>query len=100
MKEHRVEFPEGFESYAWEVEVKGWLQGVVAIIDGRRYPLTFYDPTRLSQDVKDEVSRGVAFFEPNLIVVRSVTREQIESSVAEIVASGRYKALTPRRPGS
>jgi hypothetical protein len=52
MTEHRVEFPEGFEGYAWEHEAKGWLQGAVAIIDGRRYALTFYDPTRLSQDIE------------------------------------------------
>jgi hypothetical protein len=95
MTEHRVEFPEGFEGYAWEVEAKGWFQGAVAIIDGRRYLLTFYDPTRLSQDIKEELSQGAGFFEPNLIVVRSVTRAQIESSVAAIVATGRHNALTP-----
>jgi hypothetical protein len=95
MTEHRLEFPEGFEDYAWEVEAKGWLHGAVAIIDGRRYLLTFYDPIRLSQDIEDELSRGAAFFEPNLIVVRSVTRAELESSVAAIVATGRHNALTP-----
>jgi hypothetical protein len=93
MTECRVEFPEGFEDCAWEVEAKGWLQGVVAIIDGRRYALTFYDPTRLSQDIEEELRRGVEFFEPNLVVVRSITRAQIESSVAAIVATGRHQAF-------
>lgn len=93
-----IEFPPGFDDYEWEVESKGWLQGVVATIDGRRYPLTFYERTRLSQDVEEELARGPGFFEPNLIVVRSVTREHIESSVAAIVATGRHKALVPEPP--
>jgi len=88
-----LEFPPAFEDYEWEVEAKGWLQGVVAVVDGRRYPLTFYDRTRLSQDIEEELSHGPGFFEPNVIVVRSVTRGHIESSVAAIVATGRHKLL-------
>lgn len=93
-----IEFPSGFDDYEWEVEAKGWLQGVVATIDGRRYPLTFYDPTRLSQDIEEELARGTGFFEPNVFVVRSVDREHIESAVAAVVATGRHKALAPEAP--
>ena len=100
MSSIHLEFPPGFEDYEWEVEAKGWLQGVVAVVDGRRYPLTFYDQTRLSQDVEEEIKRGPGFFEPNVIVVRSVTREHIESSVAEIVTSGRHKSLAPEDPST
>lgn len=98
MSNIRLEFPPGFEDYEWEVESKGWLQGVVAVVDGRRYPLTFYDQTRLSQDIEEELMRGPGFFEPNVIVVRSVTRGHIESSVAAIVATGRHKALALADP--
>lgn len=93
MSEQRVEFPEDFEDYAWEVEAKGWLQGVVVVIDGRRYPLTIYDLTRLAQDVEEEVGSGETFFERNLVVVSSVTREHIEAAVAALVSSGRHLGM-------
>jgi hypothetical protein len=95
MGELKLELPQYFDEYAWEVESKGWLQGVIATIDGRRYLLTFYDPTRLSQDIEEQLVREQCFFEPNLIVVRSVTREYIEASVAAIVATGGQAALAP-----
>lgn len=88
-----LEFPPGFDEYEWEVESKGWFQGVVAVIDGRRYELTFYERTRLLQDIEEELARGPEFFEANMIVVRSLTRAQMEAAVASIVAAGRHKAL-------
>ena len=94
--EQRVEFPGDFEDYAWEVKSKGWFQGAVAVIDGRRYRMMFYDPGRLSQDAERELLRGVAFFfEPNLVVVSSVTREHMEAAVLAIVASGQHTDLKP-----
>lgn len=88
-----LEFPPGFEDYAWEVESKGWLRGVVAVIDGRRYTLTVYDPVRLAQDVEEELKLGAVFLEPNLVVVASVTREHIAAAVREIVRGGRVGEL-------
>jgi hypothetical protein len=90
-----LQFPPGFEDYEWEVEAKGWLPGVVAVIDERRYTLTVYDPARLAQDVDDVLKEGRPFFEPNLVVVASVTRESIASAIQEIVQTGRLVDLRP-----
>lgn len=90
-----LEFPTGFEDYDWEVEAKGWLPGIVAVIQGHRYTLTVYDPARLIQDVEDALKGGRVFFERNLVVVASVTRESIASAVQEIVQTGRVGDLRP-----
>ncbi|RKG67550.1 hypothetical protein D7V80_15735 [Corallococcus sp. CA054B] len=90
-----LEFPPGFEDSAWEVEAKGWLPGVVAVIQERRYTLTVYDPVRLTQDVGDALKGGSVFLERNLVVVASVTRERIASALQEIVQTGRVGGLRP-----
>lgn len=95
MSEISLQFPAGFEDYAWEVEAKGWLTGVVAVIEERRYTLTVYDPVRLAQDLDEELKDSKAFFEPNLVVVTSVTRERIAAAVQEIVRTGRLVGLRP-----
>ncbi|NNC15894.1 hypothetical protein HRD49_06725 [Corallococcus exiguus] len=90
-----LEFPPGFEDSDWEVEAKGWLPGVVAVIQGRRYTLTVYDPARLTQDVDEALNGGRVFLERNLVVVASVTRERIASGIQEIVQTGRVGDLRP-----
>lgn len=90
-----LDFPPDFENYGWEVEAKGWLPGVVAVVQGRRYTLTVYDPVRLSQDVDDALKSGGAFLERNLMVVPSVTRDRIASAIQEIVRTGRLGDLRP-----
>ncbi|RKI45741.1 hypothetical protein D7Y27_09805 [Corallococcus sp. AB004] len=90
-----LEFPPGFEDSDWEVEAKGWLPGVVAVIHGRRYTLTVYDPARLTQDVDEALKGGRVFLERNLVVVASVTRERIASGIQEIVQTGRVGDLRP-----
>ena len=95
MSDISLELPEGFDDYEWEVTAKGWLPGVVAVIQGRRYTLTVYDAARLAQDVDDALKGGTVFLEPNLVVVPSVTRAAIASAVQEIVQAGRLGDLQP-----
>lgn len=90
-----VEFPEGFDDYAWEVEAKGWFPNVVAIVNQQRYTITFYDPTRLAQDIEEEFSRGAMFLERNLVVVPAVTRVHMEKAIGIIAASGRCADMVP-----
>ncbi len=90
-----IQFPPGFEDYDWEVEAKGWLPGVVAVIEDRRYTLTVYDRARLLQDVDEVLKEGRVFLESNLVVVASVTRESIASAIQEIVQTGRLVDLRP-----
>lgn len=96
-----VEFPDGFDDWAWEVEAKGWFAGVVAVIEGERFPLTVYDPVSLAQDVQAELVAGGPFAEPNLVVVPAVTRANIEAAVRALVGRGGWRERlvgAPRRP--
>jgi hypothetical protein len=98
--EHAVEFPEGFNDFAWEAESKGWLQGAIAVIAGRRYRVMFYDPTRLAQDIDGALKESAVFFEPNLLVVPSVTRAHMEAAIEVIARTGRHTNMSPEEePG-
>ena len=59
------------------------------------YRLNFYDAVRLGQEIASELENGVVFFEPNLVVVRSVTEEEMERAVGQLVRSSWVASLTP-----
>jgi hypothetical protein len=86
-------FPEGYEDYAWELESKGCFSEVRLEFQGRRYRLTFYDPARLGQDIEDELQRGGVYFEPNLVVVPAVTRQNMEKAAAQLMKQARLGSL-------
>jgi hypothetical protein len=96
MPEYSLYFPVGFEDYESEYESKGWLHAATLVVSGQRYVLSFYDPARLHQEIADELEKQVVFAEPNLLVVPSVTRENIEKAVDFLVRSGNLGWLTPR----
>jgi hypothetical protein len=64
-------------------------------VAGGRYRLNFYDPVRLRQEIEREFRRGGMFFEPNLVVVPSVTRSDMERAAELLVKSGQMTSLTP-----
>ena len=85
MTDYRLVLPDHFDEDAATVEAKGWFAGAtLTLSDGRSYSLSFYDPVRLSQEIADELDRTGFFAEPNLIVVKTVTREQIEQAVTQL----------------
>jgi hypothetical protein len=88
-----LELPPNFDDYGWEVEAKGWFSEARIIASGRRYQIIFYDQARLGQEIQDELARGRAFFEPNLVVVQSVTRAHMEAAAEELVRSGEVHSL-------
>jgi hypothetical protein len=66
---------------------------------GDRYPLAFYDPGRLSQDLEVEAQSGHPFIgEPGLIVIPEVTRELMECAVARLYDEGYFETLRPVGP--
>lgn len=95
MTSPQLEFPEGFDDFAWEAEAKGWLPGVRVRVGDRAYTLTFYDPVRLAQDLEEALEQRVVFAERNLLVLKEVTRANIVAAVAEIAANGGWSDLTP-----
>ncbi|MDR6539660.1 hypothetical protein J2739_005459 [Variovorax soli] len=90
-----LELPKDFDDYEWEVVAKGCFTGVKLIVAGVTHSLNFYDPIRLGQEMTDELRGEDIFYEPNLIVVRSVQRLAMERAVELLMNSGRFKSLTP-----
>jgi hypothetical protein len=85
--------PADFDDYAWEVESKGVFWDVRMQYGGLEYPLTFYEPQRLAQDIADQLKEGRLFFEPNVVVVTKVTRETMRLAAQALVREGRIDGL-------
>lgn len=93
MRNYEIIFPDGFDDYAWEVEYKGWLSGVVVKFEGIDIRPVFYDPARLTQEINDEISDSGVFLERNVVVLDRVSRERIEAAVDFLASSGRLAFL-------
>jgi hypothetical protein len=77
----------------WEWESKGYYPGARLTVSGKHYSLNFYDPVRLGQEIQGEFERGLVFSEPNLVVIKSVTRADMEQAAEQLVQSGRLAFL-------
>ena len=95
MPEYRLEFPEEFVEYEYEYTAKGYVSGVIIHTDQGCANITFYEPTRLAQDVSDEVPGDGYFACANLVVVPEITREAITRAAASLDA-GRFVELVFR----
>ncbi len=90
-----IRFPEYLDGYEAETEAKGYLVGVAIIADGQTFDLTVYDRARLVQELDDELNSERAYFAvPNLLVVTSVTKDEIAIAV-EALAKGQFRELVP-----
>jgi len=83
------------ERAAWEVEHKGWASGFVRLPDGRRAAVNFYDPVVLAQEVEEN---GVCLGEPGLIVVPSVTIENMQRAIKQLHKEGYFDTLADFLP--
>jgi hypothetical protein len=95
MSDFSFELPQDFAEYEWEVEAKGWFPDAKLVVTGKTYRLNFYEPVRLSQEVASELERGKAFFEPNLLIVRSVTRAHMIQAAEQLMQAGQLSSLVP-----
>jgi acyl dehydratase len=87
------DLPADFTDRELEWEAKGYYSNARMIVSGRHYRLSFYDPVRLGQEIQSEVERGSIFFEPNLVVVKSVTRADMERAAEFLALSGQAASL-------
>ncbi|MFF8513457.1 hypothetical protein ACF064_35960 [Streptomyces sp. NPDC015492] len=72
------------DEYDWAMqEAKGWLDVTVVWGGGRRV-VEVYDPVRLAQSVASDVARIGRFTARSLLVVPSLTPENIESAISAI----------------
>lgn len=94
MEHYLLVFPQGFDDYASEVEAKGWFSEAKLTFLGMQYRMNFYDPARLRQEIEDDIQRGSVFFETNLLVVPSVTRQNMEKAVEMLIQSGGVGSLS------
>jgi hypothetical protein len=85
---YRIVFPDYFDDEAPIIESKGWFGDLVVEIGTRRVKVTFYDPTRLIQDVTDTASSETFEWYGNLVVVPVVNRRFIEDAVETLYAKG------------
>ena len=93
MIDFKLELPDDFDDYSWEVESKGWFDDAIAVFDGNRYRVAFYDQARLAQDIDEELDGSTVFFEPNLLVVKSVDRNHMERAIESIAKDGKYVSM-------
>lgn len=94
----RVHFPDDYDERGeWEVERKGWLQGVrVELPGGNCYPLFLYDPVRLAQDLEADAKHGRAVMaEPGMVVLPELTRAAILRAVEQLVRGRFFDHLKP-----
>ena len=92
-------FPPDFDERAeFEMTPRGYLAGgQIELADGRRFPVTFYDPVRLAQDVESCVESGVPMLaEPGLVVIPEVTREVLLRTIPELVRERFFDHLNPK----
>ncbi|MGC4897278.1 hypothetical protein [Micromonospora sp. DT31] len=78
----QVVYPASLDDHNWAlVESQGWIE-VVVRWSGHEKAVTFYDPTRLAQEVQSAITMPGYFAERAVTVVPTVTREAIEDAVA------------------
>jgi hypothetical protein len=86
-------FPPDFDERAeFEMPSKGYLEGGHVELEGRRYPVTIYDPVRLSQELSLAAENGnPVIAAAGLIVIPDVTREAIQHAIEELVRQGYFR---------
>ena len=95
MPDYSFILPADFLDYEFEVQAKGWFSEATLSISGKIYRLNFYDVVRLNQDIEDELAGVGVFFEPNVIIVSTVTKVSMERAVELLIDSGRLVSLVP-----
>lgn len=85
----RVHFG-GDERMLAEMTYRGYCAfASVELNDGSRHRFICWDPVRLEQDIQTEFENGASHFaQRTLIVVESVTRENIEAAVTALASEG------------
>ena len=78
----QVVYPDPMDDFDWAMtEAKGWIELTVGWGGGQE-AITFFDPTRLAQEVQAAMAQPGYFAERALVVVPTVTRAAIEAAVA------------------
>lgn len=82
---------------AREARDRGYLSHVyVEAEDGSRYPVFFYDPVRLKQDLEEMTRHGrPCIGDPGMIIVPEVTLECMNKAITILAQEGFFSYLQP-----
>jgi hypothetical protein len=94
MSSFSLDLREDFADHEWESEGERLVRPSAANCVREA---VLYDPVRLRQEIESELERGEVFFEPNLVIIQSVTRANMERAAALLVESGQIAALVAHR---
>ena len=92
---YKIHFPETFDEYEWEIEAKGYFEGIVLKVENRSYKLNFYDEVRLAQDISEELAKGSIFTYNNLVVIKDVNTSLITTAIEKMVELKLYEDFKP-----
>ncbi len=83
------------EQQAVEARDRGYLSHVLVEVDGDRlYPVFFYDPVRLQQDLEMNAKHGRAFVaDAGMIVLPDITPEAMQEVVQQLCQEGFFEHL-------
>ena len=87
------------EREASEARDRGYLSHVLVDVDGQYlYPVVFYDPVRLQQDLEMSAKHGRAFIaDPGMIVLADITIEAMQEAVQRLWSEGFFQHIVPVR---
>ncbi|MET1536889.1 hypothetical protein [Burkholderia sola] len=89
MRKIKITYPGWYDELAeFEHAEKGFLEGVLVTSEEGDIMLNFYDAVRFVQDATDGVRDDGFFYMPNIVVVESVSRRNIEAAAQRIVDGG------------
>ena len=80
--------------YQLEVGSKGCLLNIIVEFSNNiMYNISFYDISRFSQDVSEELQESSFFYEENIIFLTKLTKDNIVRTINEIEKKGIYSRL-------
>ena len=91
-------FPDFFDDrFKDEAVLRGYADNIkVKTVDGKIYPVSFYDIGRLKQDLNEEMKNGCTFIsEPGLIILSEVTVSNMQLAIDKLEAEGFFSYLAP-----
>ncbi len=95
---YKIIFPEHYQNNEFsqfETSYKGYLYGVKLKVEKSTYELVLYDYRRLQQDSEAENKDNFYFHEPNLIILKEITKEAIEKAIKSMYEKNEMQYLLP-----
>lgn len=79
-----------------EARDRGYLSHVLVDINDQFYPVVFYDPIRLKQDLEMSQTHGRAFVaDPAMIVLPDITIDAMQDAVQRLCDEGFFRRFVP-----